>query len=660
MSEKTPNEIELRSIGELLEMNFFIPSYQRGYRWDKQQVEDLLDDIYDFVFKNKGSKIYCLQPVIVRKCGKEDIEKCNLDSKFDNNEWYEVIDGQQRLTTISIILYYLIKHHLKGTPLKEEYGKNEFILEYETRPNTRLFLQNIEREKSKESIDFYFIYQAYENISAWFEKYKLEQRTVRDNILKTLVLKTKNLEQKGTVQVIWYEIKDETDKQSIDTFRRINMGKIPLTNAELIKALFLQKRKSEEEDKAAELNDKATEFNNKVTELNDKVTELRKIEIANEWDKMEYHLQNEDFWRFLNKGKNEIPARIEFLLILIFGLKRQEEEKKGNDQKFDKRFGTDEHKIFRYFNSLFPDNITYKTIEKEWDTIKNYFYAFDEWFNKPVWYHYIGFLIYCEISVIDIYNIYRTLKKKDEFKEALIKEIKDNIIIEYEKDKDDNFLINLSYNDSKEKIRQFLLLFNIEFIVQQYNEMMKNKDNEDDVFIFKFPFKIFKDEDWDIEHIDSYTKNPIKKKETQKEWLDMAEEDLGDKFSQELKDKITHFRKEDKNDISVFDSIKREIIKLAEEDDNDEVTKNSMGNLTLLDAGTNRSYGYSLFPTKRRIIIKKDMEGKFIPICTKNVFLKYFDKKGITHSKWGSGDIKFYQNYIGKVLKDFLILKEKK
>ena len=39
------NKIELKSVRELLGMKFFIPNYQRGYRWTEQQVLDLLNDI---------------------------------------------------------------------------------------------------------------------------------------------------------------------------------------------------------------------------------------------------------------------------------------------------------------------------------------------------------------------------------------------------------------------------------------------------------------------------------------------------------------------------------------------------------------------------------------------------------------------------------------
>lgn len=64
--------------------SFYIPSYQRGYRWSETEVVRLLDDIYQ-----NGKKNYCLQPVVVRK--KED--------------QYELIDGQQRLTTLYLMVF---------------------------------------------------------------------------------------------------------------------------------------------------------------------------------------------------------------------------------------------------------------------------------------------------------------------------------------------------------------------------------------------------------------------------------------------------------------------------------------------------------------------------------------------------------------------------
>lgn len=85
--------------------SFYIPSYQRGYRWSETEVVRLLDDIYQ-----NGKKNYCLQPVVVRK--KED--------------QYELIDGQQRLTTL-----YLIYKYMKN--VNPFFNEPAFTLSYQTR-----------------------------------------------------------------------------------------------------------------------------------------------------------------------------------------------------------------------------------------------------------------------------------------------------------------------------------------------------------------------------------------------------------------------------------------------------------------------------------------------------------------------------------------------
>lgn len=110
-------EISLKSIKELEGYSFYIPNYQRGYRWTEQQVTDLLTDIYSFEVKEDKS-FYCIQPLVVKN--KED-------------KW-EVIDGQQRLTTIHLLLSDL-EH--------EEPSFHKYSLEYETRQNSKDFLNDI-------------------------------------------------------------------------------------------------------------------------------------------------------------------------------------------------------------------------------------------------------------------------------------------------------------------------------------------------------------------------------------------------------------------------------------------------------------------------------------------------------------------------------------
>ena len=131
------SELMLKSVYDLLDKNYFIPSYQRGYRWEKRQIQDLLEDFYSFARKTNKSNgsFYCLQPIVVKKCDEATKTTNGLQSELDNNEWYEVIDGQQRLTSIYLLLRYLIdtdRHNLYSNC-----GKHLFRLSYQTVGNAK-------------------------------------------------------------------------------------------------------------------------------------------------------------------------------------------------------------------------------------------------------------------------------------------------------------------------------------------------------------------------------------------------------------------------------------------------------------------------------------------------------------------------------------------
>jgi uncharacterized protein with ParB-like and HNH nuclease domain len=122
-----------------IEGEFLVPAYQRGYRW-KDEVKTLLEDIGGLA---EGQN-YCLQPVVVKNIGEKK---------------YELIDGQQRLTTIFLILRYI---KLLNVPFKLN-----FSIEYKTREASKEFLENINPEKLEikpENMDEYFIIEAYKTI----------------------------------------------------------------------------------------------------------------------------------------------------------------------------------------------------------------------------------------------------------------------------------------------------------------------------------------------------------------------------------------------------------------------------------------------------------------------------------------------------------------
>lgn len=591
------NQISLKTINDLLELNFFIPSYQRGYRWTEQQVKDLLNDIWEFTNKpNKQSgEFYCLQPIVVKKCTAETIKANNLQGDSEDNTWYEVIDGQQRLTTIFLLIHYFNEMWVGKKKI------SELKITYETRNNSTNFLSNIKIDNGKvlpsysndPCIDYHFISNAYKTIDTWVD----QKGNFDNNALQSCF--------KSSTQVIWYELSDQDD--SIESFIRLNVGKIPLTNAELIKALFLQERN----------------FGDEV--------ELRQLEIAKEWDSIEYALQNNDFWAFLNENDSNIPARIEFLFDVMYKVAKK------NDREADRKYGTDQYATFRFFNEKFNPAVNLaETVVNSWNEIKDYFSAFEDWFNDNEWYHYIGYLIWSGVSIVDIYLLYKN-SSKTKFKEELIVLVHNIIgVIKYSTD-GDNYTVDISYETDKKKLRSLLLLYNIEFILQK-----KEYD------YYRFPFDLFKSEKWDIEHISSQTTNELKDKNAQDEWLRVALDSLEDNIKEE-------YENDPKSSSDDFEAKRAWITEKVGEENIDESLKNCIGNLTLLNAKINRSYGNAIFPAKRKEIIAHDKNGSFIPLCTKNVFLKYLT--GGNNLRWGESDIQTSMNHFVEILSNYLTKK---
>jgi len=554
------NILELKIINELSPYLFFIPAYQRGYKWTPKEVIDLLDDIDEFIPRLIGETNdkawYCLQPIVVKK-------------RQGYN--YEVIDGQQRLTTIYLILNYLNQDFVESKRDKL------FELNYETRENTKTFLKELEHPKVQhDNIDFYYIHEAYKAISNWFEN--------RGSNFDKGEFRSKF---KFTSKIIWYESQEE---DSISIFTRINIGKIPLTNAELIKALFLNSSNFE---------------NKKVDKLR-----LKQLEIASEWDSIEHSLQDDRFWYFLT-GNNVSTNRIEF----IFNLMNEDED------------NSDTYSTFRYFNKKFKIR-SQENIENNWKEVKSYFQRFTEWYNERDLYHKIGYLI-C-INAITIKKLYDKSSQisKTEFRNHLDQLIKDdlkNISLE-----------NLLYGDKR--VKNVLLLYNI------LTMLKSEKDNS------YFPFDTYKNENWDIEHITSVKDTiPDKNKE---EWLKDAKIFI-DRYQTGAEELIKRAENCDCSDELEFKKLFEDLVThfnsgIKDEDIND------ISNLSLLDSETNRGYKNAVFPFKRKTIINRDKAGVFIPVCTKNVFLKYFSEYPPKISFWTQEDRENYEDDLYKVLSEYV------
>lgn len=615
------NNIGLKTIGELFGTRFFVPNYQRGYRWTQQQVIDLLNDIKEFNEERDG--FYCLQPLVVKQREEDTLNKIREANNLEEvknllkGDW-EVIDGQQRLTTIYILLTCL------GVSCP-------YSLEYETRKSSAEFLKNMDSYDRNVNIDYFFMAKAKESVTMWMQ----EQFGTDENNKKSYMKKLK-----GKVKFIWYET---TEEDPIKVFTRLNIGKIALTNSELVKALFLN----------------SSNFSNSI--------QLRQQEIAGEWDKIEYALQNDEFWMFLHNKGYDRPIRIDFILDLICKQNALNINEFTNEEEKDKIIGTDRYRTFRYFYEYFKsmrlDAVNQIKAETAWQEIKSVYQIFNEWFNDLETYHYVGFLVACGIYVENLVKLWKENGNKKVFINLLKEEIKkktDKTDIEFQYKED---------GSDKTRCRPLLLFHNIQTVINQNKAQLNNAKYKTGVF-YKFPFHLYKLEGWDVEHVNSNTNNPEEDDNTRKEWLINVYIGADASIQETI---VSYFAIKDdetkKNEL--FNKVKKafpEPEKWSIEE------KNRIGNYTLLDSSTNRSYGNAIFSAKRRIIIGKDKgytiqvpklnkdgefevndenmpaNSSFVPPCTKQVFLKYFSATAGDNNYWTKEDAEAYKNDIKSCL----------
>lgn len=593
------NKIELKTINELLGLRFFIPSYQRGYRWTEQQVKDLLNDVNEFVPEkvkdSDDSTWYCLQPLVVARMDEQRKKDCQLNTAED---WCEVIDGQQRLTTIFIILKLL------GDGIM-----NQFYLKYQTRLESESFLENIKDKSNASNIDFYFMLGAKKTIEHW------------DGNRTGLVEKIQK-----SCRVIWYETKDN----AYDVFKRLNSGKISLSNAELVKALLLK------------------DYN--FIGLDDDALKLKQLEMAGEWDRMEQTLHDDSFWYFINPEPEATRfncTRIDFLLEMIL---------RCENEDLDNKLKQNDYYIF----STYSNRINNEGWEKQWHDIQKYYRIMKAWYDDRRLYHYVGYLMNLkgENKMSKLRELLCDAEKpKDEFLLSLINRCQRTIGIS-EKQNVSRF-DNWEYNKNNNEIHNVLLLFNLATTQNQISEMSR------------YPFdKHYKaaQKKWSLEHIHAQNEkkanwnadqfNKIKNylKSINIDGIKELNDFLENKYTSEDIDDETY-----KAIISAFMGRKVEIRYIDgvltfssnfEKDDH-------LTNMALLQGDKNAAFNNKLYPEKRAKLAEYENvenESLFVPICTRNVFFKHYSPNSTNPLLWDEQAGIEYITAIIRVIASYLFL----
>lgn len=554
--------LDLKAVGNITQQ-LFVPAYQRGYRWTEHEVTALLSDITE-----APDKDYCLQPVVVKPMA---------DGRF------ELIDGQQRLTTLHVLFTWMKKciGWKEGAP---------YSIAYETRPRSAEFLETLDATHAAENIDFFHLHQAYDAIDRWFARHGHRRQMAAMEVYQRLF---------NGVKVIWYEVTDGV--ASTELFARLNVGRIPLTNAELVKALLLSRRGA-----SAPSDD-------------------RRKEMGTQWDAIERDLQDDRLWYFLtNTPAEKYATRIELVFELMV----------------DPPTTPSVFHTFYAFKGRLDAGEGASVI---WDEVVARHAMLREWYEDRDLYHSLGYLI----SAGGPNELRRLIAESEGLtKSAFATSLEERIARRLNVAEDE--LEALSYDENKAACHRALLLFNIE----STRALTGSFD--------RFPFHLHKGNQWSLEHIHAQNADELTTKAEWQSWLvahgsllrEMKEPVEGASARQELAREIDE-RAAGEVTKETFDILAARVHTHFAEGAADD--RHGIENLALLQKDVNSELNSAVFGVKRRRILQHDRAGSYLPICTRRVFLKYYtDTSDQQLHHWSAGDRSAYLAAMKRALGKYL------
>ena len=353
---------------------YYIPLYQRGYKWTTNQIEKLLTDIDKF--EQQPGKFYCVQNITLVPNSEK---KC-----------YNVVDGQQRLTTMSLLLSVLdseeiIKDKLAFPENSIRHYTNlflkEFVIEKKELPTT--WQDFIETDRNFDHQDIYHLWSGYRTIEKWIGKNIVDRDAFRSKLLTD-------------VKFICNIIEGEKEEK---IFGNLNSKRIYLDGADLVRALLIT-RVTQEAAKTESLKD--------IVRINE-----RRIRIGWELDHINQWWNQEDVKSYFEP----------YIQVETSG---------------DIHFDLDQHPINKllclYAASEEWESLSLEEIEKLENSTKLYHdlqklhHELMEWYTHPIIFHYLGFLFHQsrktpEFSTILNYWRYKCNTKQD-FCNYLLQKIK--------------------------------------------------------------------------------------------------------------------------------------------------------------------------------------------------------------------------------------------
>lgn len=648
--------MQRKAIPELLNKKYYIPEYQRGYRWEDKQVLNLLDDLDTFFSGDTKGQFYCLQPIVVKEV------------TIDNEKWLEVIDGQQRLTTILILMKVFDQLNAPKFGLPKTHS---YTIRYATRPSIQNIFDTISItsepstnkaviDESKNQwpgmIDSLYIYNAAKTILNWFMDEQPRIFRYGQYFYNTVNSGDKS------VQVVWYETNE--DKDPHDIFNRMNSLKVGLSCSELIRSIFLSS---------------CTKFNlgtfdglsdSLKLEVEKERFQQKQSSINEKWDEIEQQMRDESFQSFLTSRNIKSRNAIDLLFDLVSG-------KYASNKPFNSNLNK-EDELYTYLyikNMVDVDGDAWTT----WLSILNVYEKLLFWYHDRDLYHRIGFLNTIAATGHEddaVYTLLAERKGKIALRNKVVSMIKEAMILPENKETHQPIekLSQLSYDNNihYNYIKRLLILYNVETSRIQTSSEFFDFD--------KFRYTADKKHKiWTLEHIHAQNSDclPETNKDSWYEWIVFNRDSLkklvlGDPnlekqrislVDQLERDSAVNNEKQEpycksvkytfENIKELFDDVANFYAQLDAKADKAK-PMHQLSNMALLDLGQNAMVGKSPFEVKRQIISNQIADNKYYPICTQKVFLKLYDKESMQIHSWSQRDRELYLEDMKQKLTEYL------
>lgn len=589
-----------------------IPEYQRGYKWTAANVIQLLEDLKNFK-KSDNDQFYCIQNITITK------------QKHKDSWCMNVIDGQQRLTTLFILLSYL-QRNMKDKIISPSAN----ILKYSIRESSDKFLcdsilsgniwDNAIDTNAAHTKDQFYIMAVADAIQDWFRKNKLETKTILDDLV-----------------LIVNEVRPG-DEETV--FASLNGGKVDLDGADLVRAILIT-RAAKQKYPSIISREQLHQIANDDIDLNinvsvssrGKINEFR-VKLGVELDEMNrWWAQNKvkDYFEQLlpnkiskNKTFKYSQYPIDLLYYAFYEAYRTKLTNPNEGESLDLR-------VFE--NGIDLNGQSGDDHLEFYTAVREFHLTMMEWYNHDEIYNLIGYLMYnfkgSKISFELLWNLWQESESKDDFIFGLKELIKEQITLPF---------YNNDTKDEEKTLKNALNELRSSILNLQYD--WYNND-----FTLKFLPLV------DILPIEKVVKNQTKVI-----------------FSRITDPKYFRCNGEDKEHVRsqkrIIDESLSENQKASMIEEN-KVGLNSIGNIVLLVLGVNRSYGNDPHNEKMdRIISEFLINDWYIRPHTFNVFtskIKSIDENGENTQDiyWSNEDMVRTVQDIEKRLVKYLNITEK-